>query len=370
VPYLAVLSDFPEQREESAMIFRQLYDTTSSTYTYLIADDDTREAVAIDPVFEQVGRDLALVKELGLKLLYSIDTHCHADHVTGSWLMAQKTGCKIGVAAAVGAENADVKLTHGNRISFGKHHVEVRATPGHTDGCLTYVLGGHDRAFTGDALLIRGCGRTDFQQGDAATLFDSIFEQIFSLPDDCLLYPAHDYSGRTVTSVAEEKAFNPRIGGGASKADFVGYMNAMQLPHPKRIDIALPANMASGKPEEGALPPEPDWAPVRVTFAGVLEVEPEWVAGNQSKVHILDVREPEETVIGEAKIPHSQVISLRELRDRVREVPRDKPVVTFCRSGRRSAMAVSILQNAGIERVANISGGFLRWRDDGLPLTE
>jgi sulfur dioxygenase len=360
----------PEEREENTMIFRQLYDITSSTYTYVLADDDTREAVVIDPVFEQVSRDLALVNELGLKLLYSIDTHCHADHVTGSWLMARKTGCKVGLAAAVGAKNVDVEFTHGDRIPFGKHHLEVRATPGHTNGCLTYVLDDESMAFTGDALLIRGCGRTDFQQGDAATLFDSITGQIFSLPEDCLLYPGHDYSGRTVSSVAEEKAFNSRIGGGASKSDFVGYMNAMQLPHPKRIDIALPANMVSGKPEGGDLPPEPDWAPVRVTFAGVPEVEPEWVAANEANVHILDVRDPEEIVIGEANIPHAQVLPLGELRDRVSEVPRDKPVVTFCRSGRRSAMAVSILQDAGIETVANISGGFLRWRDEGLPLTE
>lgn len=352
------------------MIFRQHYDATSSTYTYILADGHTREAVIIDPVFEQINRDLALIHELGLKLLYSIDTHCHADHVTGSWLMAQKTGCTIGLAAAVGAENVDVEFRHGDRISFGKHDLEVRATPGHTDGCLTYVLDDQGMAFTGDALLIRGCGRSDFQQGDAATLFESITEQIFSLPDDCLLYPAHDYDGRTVSSVAEEKAFNSRIGGGASKADFVGYMNAMRLPHPKHIDIALPANMVSGKPKAGELPAEPDWAPVRVTFAGVLEVEPDWVAGNQNKVHLLDVREPEETVIGEARIPDAQVIPLGELRDRLTEVPREKPVVTFCRSGRRSAMAVSILQEAGIEKIANISGGFLRWRDEGLPLTE
>lgn len=351
------------------MIFRQHYDATSSTYTYVLADEDTLEAVVMDPVFEQVNRDLALVNELGLKLLYSIDTHCHADHVTGSWLMAQKTGCEVGLAAIVGADNVDVEFTHGDRIPFGKHRLEVRATPGHTNGCLTYVLGDHHMAFTGDALLIRGCGRTDFQQGDAGTLFESITEQIFSLPDNCLLYPGHDYSGRTVSSVAEENAFNSRIGGGANKSDFVSYMNEMRLPHPKQIDIALPANMVSGKPEQGKLPAEPDWAPVRMTFAGVPEVEPEWVANNQASVHLLDVRDIEETVIGEAKIPHAQVVPLGKLRDRISEIPRNKPVVTFCRSGRRSAMAVSILQNAGIEKVANISGGFLRWRDEGLPLT-
>jgi glyoxylase-like metal-dependent hydrolase (beta-lactamase superfamily II)/rhodanese-related sulfurtransferase len=348
------------------MIFRQLYDATSSTYSYILADADNREAVIIDPVFEQHMRDLALIHELDLKLLYTLDTHCHADHITGSWLIARKTSCKIGIAAAVGAENADVGFKHGDTIPFGNHRLEARATPGHTDGCMTYVLDNGSMAFTGDTLLIRGCGRSDFQQGNAGTLFDSIIEQIFSLPDDCLVYPAHDYNGRTVSSVAEEKAFNARIGGGANKTDFVGYMNAMRLPHPRQIDIALPANLVSGKPE--TLPAEPDWAPVRLTYAGVPEVEPDWVAANQDRVHLLDVREPEETVIGEKNLPHAQVVPLGELRDRVSEVPKDKPVIAFCRSGRRSSMAVSILQQAGIEKVANIAGGYLRWRDEGLPL--
>jgi len=348
------------------VIFRQLFDGTSSTYTYILADADTLEAVIIDPVFEQNARDRALLHELGLKLLYSIDTHCHADHVTGAWLIARNTGCRIGIAAAVGAKNADVEFRHGDSIPFGQHHLEVRATPGHTDGCLTYVLDGGRMAFTGDALLIRGCGRCDFQQGNAATLFDSITDRIFTLPDDCLVYPAHDYNGRTVSTVAEEKVYNERIGGGASKSDFIGYMNAMQLPHPRRIDIALPANMVSGKPE--VLPAEPGWAPVRMTFAGVPEVEPDWVAANQDKVHLLDVREPEEMVIGEGRIARAQIVPLGELRRRIHEVPTDKPVVTFCRSGRRSAMAVSILQEAGIGKVANIAGGYLRWHDEGLPL--
>jgi len=350
------------------MIFRQLYDAVSSTYTYLLADADTREAIILDPVFEQHMRDLALIHELDLKLLYTLDTHCHADHVTGSWLVAHKTGCRIGIAAVVRAENADVGFRHGDIIPFGRHQLEVRATPGHTDGCLTYVLNDRSMAFTGDALLIRGCGRSDFQQGDAGTLFDSITRQIFSLPDACLVYPAHDYSGRTVSTVAEEKMFNPRIGGGANKTDFVGYMNAMQLPHPRQIDIALPANLVSGKPK--TLPAEPDWAPVRLTFAGVPEVDPDWVAAHQDRVHLLDVRGPEETVIGEQHIPGARIIPLGELRARVSEVPKDKPVVAFCRSGRRSSMAVSILQEAGIDKAANIAGGFLRWRDEGLPLID
>lgn len=352
------------------MIFRQLYDSVSSTYTYVLADENSRQAVMIDPVYEHMQRDLALLNELGLKLLYTLDTHCHADHVTGAWLMQQKTDCKICIAAVVGAENADVGLMHGDRVEFGRHSLDVRATPGHTDGCLTFVLDDQSMAFTGDALLIRGCGRCDFQQGNAYNLFDSITQQIFTLPDQCLIYPAHDYNGREVSSVVEEKQFNPRIGGGASEHDFVGFMSAMKLPHPRQIDIALPANMVCGKPEDGKLPEGADWAPAELNFAGILEVDPDWVAANVGDVHILDVRDADEVVEGEPGIVHAQIIPLGALRDRVDEVPRDKPVVTFCRSGRRSAMAVSILKQAGFEKVANIAGGFLRWRDEGLPVSE
>jgi sulfur dioxygenase len=348
------------------MLFRQLFDSTSSTYTYILADDTSRDTVIIDPVFEQVNRDLALLRELDLKLTFAIDTHCHADHVTGAWLLKQKTGCQIAAAQAIGAQHVDVPLTHGERIRFGAHSLEVRATPGHTSGCLTYVTDDQSKAFTGDALLIRGCGRSDFQQGDAATLYDSINNQILSLPDSCLIYPGHDYSGRTVSSVAEEKAHNARIGGHASKQDFVGYMDAMQLPHPKHIDVALPANMVSGKPE--TMPEEPTWAPVVQTFAGVLEVEPAWVAAHLGDIYLLDVREPEECVPGETTMANAS-IPLGQLRDRISEVPGDKPVMAICRSGRRSAMATGILKQAGHEKVANVSGGLLRWKDEGLPLS-
>lgn len=348
------------------MIFRQLYDATSSTYTYLLADEDTREAVYIDTVYEQVQRDRALLDELNLTLKYVLDTHCHADHVTAAWLMKQKTDCQIVSAEAVGADPVDVQVKAGDRIAFGRHHLEVRATPGHTDGCVTYVTEDHKMAFTGDALLIRGCGRSDFQQGNAGTLYHSITEQIFSLPDDCIIYPAHDYAGRTRSTVGEEKTHNPRVGGGASEQDFVGYMKAMRLPHPKKIDIALPANLRSGMPEDGQDPNEPDWADVRVTFSGVPEVEPEWVHQHQPEITILDVRETEELENEYDRLDGAVIVPLSQLRERVGEVPDEKPVVCFCRSGRRSAMAVSILKENGFERVANIHGGLLKWRDSGL----
>ena len=164
------------------MIFRQLFDSSSSTYTYLVADDNSREAVIIDPVFEQAIRDLALIRELGLTLRYAVDTHCHADHVTGAWILKEKTGCQILASKRIGAANVDIELAHGDQIRFGEQYLEVRATPGHTDGCLTYITDNQSHAFTGDALLIRGCGRSDFQQGNASTLFDSINDQILWLP--------------------------------------------------------------------------------------------------------------------------------------------------------------------------------------------
>ena len=343
------------------MIFRQLYDAVSSTYTYLLADEHSRQALLIDPVFEQIHRDLALLRELNLALKVVVDTHAHADHVTAAWMLKQKTGCRIALADAVGAQQVDLPLKHGDLVELDGVSLEVRATPGHTNGCLSFVLSDQSMVFTGDALLIRGCGRSDFQEGDAARLFDSITRQIFVLPDNCAIYPAHDYSGRTRSSVAEEKAFNPRVGGNANERDFVQYMNAMQLPHPKKIDEALPANMRSGMPADGRMPQEPDWADIRVSFAGVPEVEPEWVMQNQPSVTILDVRdadEIDESLSGLLNLIH---IPLAQLRARVDEVPRDKPVVTLCRSGKRSSLALGILKAAGHSQVANIQGGMLHW---------
>lgn len=344
------------------MIFRQLYDETSSTYTYLLADESSREALLIDPVFEQFHRDLALLRELGLTLKLVVDTHAHADHITAAWLLKQKTGCTIAISADAGAENVDLPLRHGQAFGIEGIQLEARATPGHTNGCMSFVLADRSRVFTGDTLLIRGCGRSDFQQGNAARLYRSITEQLFSLPDDCAVYPAHDYNGRTSSSIGEEKRYNARLGGGANEKDFVLYMNSMQLPHPKKIDEAVPNNLRSGKPESGRLPEEPDWADLRISYAGVPEVEPTWVAQNQPSVTILDVREPDELDDVLEGLDNTLAIPLSALRQRVGEVPTDKPVVTLCHSGKRSALAIGILKGAGHQRVANIFGGILRWR--------
>lgn len=350
------------------LIFRQLFDPQSSTYSYLLGDGGAGEAILIDPVFEQAARDAALIAELGLSLAATIDSHVHADHVTGAWLLAKRLGAKIAISAAGGAEGADLRLDDGDRVSFGGRYVTARATPGHTDGCMSFVLDDESMAFTGDALLIRGCGRTDFQQGSAHDLYRSVHAGIFTLPGDCLLYPAHDYRGLTVTSVAEEKAYNPRLGGDISEADFAGYMDNLGLAHPRQIDVAVPANMVCGKPADEALAEAgPGWAPLTFTFAGFWEIAPAWVEEHGAAVQIVDVREADEFEGPLGRVPGSVPIPLGELELRAGELSRDRPVVTVCRAGARSAQATVILKKAGFEDVANMAGGMLRWRAQQLP---
>lgn len=345
------------------LIFRQLFDPQSSTYTYLLADGHTRAAVLVDPVFEQVPRDSALVRELELTLLYTLETHVHADHVTGAALLRQRLGSKIAIAAASGAEGADLYLQDCDRVAFGRRSLEVRATPGHTDGCVTYVLDDESKAFTGDCLLIRGSGRTDFQQGNPRTLYRSVHARIFSLPESCLLYPAHDYRGLTVTSVGEEKRFNPRLGGQLAEDDFVGSMRNLGLPHPRQIGVAVPANLKCGRPEGQALPAEePAWAPLTLTFAGIWEVAPPWLEEHGREVQIVDVREPHEFTGPLGHIPGAKLIPLATLAENAIGLVRETPIVTVCRAGGRSAQATVILRKAGFERVANLAGGMLRWR--------
>jgi sulfur dioxygenase len=351
------------------LVFRQLFDPTSSTYTYLLGDDQRREAILIDPVFEHVRRDSALLRELGLALTTTLETHVHADHVTGAWLHRQRHGSSIALAAASGAQGADRLLQSSDVVAFGGRSVQVRATPGHTNGCLSYVLDDQSMAFTGDALLIRGCGRTDFQQGSPATLYRSVHEQILSLPAQCLLYPAHDYKGLTVTSVEEERRFNPRFGGRSNEADFTGYMNHLGLPHPKLIDVAVPANLRCGRPDSAdALPDEPDWAPLVWTFAGLWEIAPQALEDLGTAPQIVDVREPGEFVGPLGHIRGAALMPLAELAARATELDRARPVVTVCRSGARSAQAALQLGKAGFGQVANLAGGMLRWRAAGHPV--
>lgn len=347
------------------LIFRQLFDPPSSTFTYLLADGESRDAVLIDPVFEQTPRDIALVRELGLKLGWTLETHVHADHVTGAWLLKERLSSRIALAADGGAEGTDRYLEDRDRVAFGQRYLEVRTTPGHTNGCLTYVLDNETMAFTGDCLLVRGCGRTDFQQGNPRALYRSVHTQIFSLPDACLLYPAHDYRGLTVTSVGEEKRFNPRLGGQLSEDDFVGYMSSLGLPHPRQIDIAIPANLKCGR-REGAPPAEPSWGPAVMSFAGIWEIEPRWVQEHLGDVQIVDVRQPEEFRGPLGHIPGARSVPLDTLAQAAADLARDKPIIAVCRGGGRSSQATVILQKAGFENFASLAGGMLRWRAEAL----
>ncbi|WP_353617267.1 MBL fold metallo-hydrolase [Synechococcus sp. FACHB-909] len=278
----------------------------------------------------------------------------HADHVTGSWRLHRATGCAIALAAVAGAENVTLPLRHGDRVSFGGRHLEVRATPGHTDGCLSVVLDDHSVAFTGDALLVRGCGRCDFQQGDAATLYHSVTEQLLSLPDHCLLYPAHDYSGR--------------LGGEADERDFVGTMENLHLPHPNRISVAVPANLRSGRPADGGLEEADDWAPIERSYAGLPELTPDWVADHRESLTLVDVRSEAEVQGPDGRIPSSLLIPLPELPARAGEIPTDRPTVVLCHSGSRSALATQQLQKKGLSQVANMRGGLRAWNAHGLLL--
>lgn len=226
------------------MIFRQLFDPETATYSYLLGDELTREAVLIDSVAEQFDRDVAAIKELDLRLVLALETHVHADHVTAAGRLREALGARVSVGKSSGVKNADLLLGDGDWIAVGSHRLEARATPGHTNGCMTYVTEG--MAFTGDALLIRGCGRTDFQEGDARTLFHSVRSKILTLPPNTALFPAHDYMGRTQTSVAEELRFNPRLGAGQTVESFIELMGRLSLSYPKRMDEAVPANLYAG----------------------------------------------------------------------------------------------------------------------------
>ena len=229
------------------VIFRQLFDAPSSTYTYLIADVVSGEAALIDPVASHVDSYLVLLQEIDCQLKYSLETHVHADHITASGILRLKTLAKTGVSQQCGAITADLQLKDGDVLSLGIETIKVIATPGHTAGSISFLWRKH--VFTGDSLLINGCGRTDFQGGDAGTLYDSITKKLFTLPDETLVYPAHDYNGCNMSSISREKALNPRLAG-MSRNAFIATMNNLNLPKPTLMDIAVPANRLCGVTEE------------------------------------------------------------------------------------------------------------------------
>ena len=346
------------------MLLRQLFDHETWTYTYLLGDETSGEAALIDPVIDQVERDIRLLEELGLKLVYTIDTHAHADHITGAGMLRKRLGSKVVMSKAAGAEGLDIAVEDGDVLKLGSIRLEVRSTPGHTDGCVTFVTGDHKHAFTGDALFIRGTGRTDFQQGSAESLYRSIHDKIFTLPDDTIIWPGHDYRGMTFTTVGEEKSHNPRVGDGKTEEEFVAIMENLHLPAPKKLDIAVPANLHVGVVPPSSMSGEPlperGWAAIERSPEGIPEVTVGWVEENKGAVRLVDVREKDEAA-SDGVIEGVDVVPMGTVGDASKAWDKEIPVITICRSGRRSGRVALELEKLGFKRIASMRGGMVAW---------
>lgn len=358
------------------MIFRQLFDVESSTLTYLIADSASKEALLIDPVKKHIYTYKKLLSQYGLKLKYSLETHVHADHITASGMLRKELGCQTGVSQACETQCADIQIHDHDVFELGKNEtITAISTPGHTKGSLSFLW--RDKVFTGDALLINGCGRTDFQGGDAGTLYDSINQQLFSLPDETLVFPGHDYKGHRVSSIGQEKITNPRLAG-KSKAEFIEIMNNLNLPKPKLIDIAVPANRYCGVDEEETFQSSEPWdatkskqrltAPqiVAQTKPQITEISPaetNKLIQNQDVV-LIDIRE--ESEVAQGSIPGATFIPRGVLEFKISDLEAidnpDTKLILYCRSGGRSALAAASLQNMGFKNVMSMEGGYEAWK--------
>ena len=343
------------------MIFRQLFDSVSSTYTYLIASRRGGEALIIDPVLEKVDRYLQLVRELDLKLVKAVDTHLHADHITGLGALRDRTHCITVMGEQSHADVVSMRVSEGDRVQIEGVSLQALYTPGHTDDSYSFLMG--DRVFTGDTLLIRGTGRTDFQNGNPHAQYDSIFNKLLKLPDDTLIYPAHDYKGDTVSTIGEEKRFNPRLNV-KSVDEYVDLMNNLKLPNPKMMDIAVPANMQVGLHQEEIA--RKGWA-VKAAEALTLHTQPD--------VALVDLREKSERE-KHGSIPGALHAPYPDLRENIGPggmlhelaATTGKRVVFYCAFGERSAMAVQAAQDAGIKTACHIEGGIDAWKKVGGPL--
>ncbi len=344
------------------MFFKQLFDSGSSTLTYLIADDASHEAVLIDPVIEQVERDVRLLREHGLKLKYTLETHVHADHVTAAHALSQATGAQSAVSRDCNAQGYDRLLQDGDVILFGHEEILVIATPGHTPGSVSYLW--RDRIFTGDTLLIGGCGRTDFQNGSAEALWHSITEKLFKLDEQTLVYPAHDYKGRRVSSVGEEKRFNARVAG-KTREEFLSVMNNLNLPMPARIQEAVPANLEGGAGQLAGAPAQ--WASPAVVVQSVSATQLAEVLGTTG-TRLLDVRTPKE--FDAVRIAKAVNVPLDRLDPAalLASLGANDPVYVVCQTGTRSQFAAAELRAAGFRRVVHVDGGTNAWTVAGLPV--
>jgi len=344
------------------MLFRQLFDTTSGTYTYILASRRGGEALIVDPVLEKVDRYLQLIRELDLNLVKAVDTHLHADHITGLGALRDRTQCVTVMGEQSGVDVVSMRVTEGDKVEIEGVALDVLYTPGHTDDSYSFLL--PDRVFTGDTLLIRGTGRTDFQNGDPRAQYESIFGKLLKLPNDTMIFPAHDYKGDTVSTIGEEKAFNPRLQV-KSADEYADLMNNLKLPNPKMMDVAVPANMHIGFAQEDVA--RRGWSVAAEEALSLID---------RSDVVLVDLREKRERE-KYGSIPGSLHAPYPDLRENVSKggmlyelaATTGKRVLFYCAFGERSAMAVQAAQTAGISSASHIHGGIDAWKRVSGPLT-
>jgi glyoxylase-like metal-dependent hydrolase (beta-lactamase superfamily II)/rhodanese-related sulfurtransferase len=344
------------------MIFRQLFDSVSGTYSYLMASRRGGEALIIDPVLEKVDRYLQLVNELDLKLVKAVDTHIHADHITGLGALRDRTHCITVMGDMAKVDVVSMRVTEGDKLTIEGMALDVLYTPGHTDDSYSFLM--NDRVFTGDTLLIRGTGRTDFQNGSARAQYESLFGKLLKLPEETMVYPAHDYKGDTVSTIGEEKRYNPRLQV-KSIDEYVELMGKLNLPNPKMMDVAVPANLRQGLAQDEIA--RRGWA---VTPQQAMSLV------GQSNVALIDLRERSERE-KHGVIPGSLHAPYPELQENIRAggmlhelaSATGKRILFYCAFGERSAMAVQAAQDAGIASACHIHGGIDAWRRANGQLT-
>lgn len=376
------------------MIFKQLFDQETWTYTYLIADPINKEAMLIDPVNTHIDDYLALLAEQGLQLKYTLETHVHADHITASGLLRQKLGAQTGVSALCGAETADIQIKDGDVFSFTNgEQIKVIATPGHTKGSISFLW--RDRLFTGDSLFIGGCGRTDFQGGDAGAQYDCITQRLFTLPDETLVYPGHDYQQRWVSSIAQERTTNPRLAG-KTREQFIEIMNGLNLPKPRLIEEAVAANRYCGleenerqdavvfrestrKAAEATDAPAVNCGGTMPTSGGMTVQDMVAAAKQQitevnttnakqliaeGNITLVDIREESEYTAGhiDNAVPLPRGILEFKIGNFPELADKSKPVLIYCRTGGRAALAAQSLKTLGYTNVLSIAGGYEAWQ--------
>ena len=343
------------------MLFRQLFDHVSCTYTYLLASRRGGEALIIDPVLEKVDRYLALMEDLDLRLVKAVDTHVHADHITGLGALRDRCRCITVMGAHSAVDVVSMRVADGDRIEVEGISLSVLYTPGHTDDSCSFLLG--DRVFTGDTLLIRGTGRTDFQNGDPVDQYHSLFDRLLRLPDETLVYPAHDYKGDTVSTIGEEKASNPRLQV-KSVDEYVDLMNGLNLSNPKMMDVAVPANLKIGLSQDDAA--------ARGWSFGCEELRPRLTRGDVLLVDLRDRSERERHGVlpGSVHAPYPDLERSLEADGLLHELSAAtaKTLVFYCAYGERSAMAVEAARRAGFQEARHLHGGLDAWKKAGAPI--